>query len=154
MIWYEMTENYWSVKIPHELINNGIGIILNDHIAKHVVKIEGYLNRILTLSLCFRKNINIKIIIIYLPANGKDHKITEQCNTIIKNQINSTLSQNHQIILLGDFNIDVKSIKTMLDKKYQMDDHMTFDHLIYFATKWSTYCSIFIIFRIYSIYII
>jgi exonuclease III len=48
---------------------------------------------------------------VYLPANSKDYKDTDKCNTIIKNQINSALRQNHQIILLGDFNIDVKDIK-------------------------------------------
>jgi hypothetical protein len=92
--------------------NNGVGIILNNHIAKHVVKVEGFLDRILILSLCFQKNINIKIILIYLPANSKDYIITEKCNTIIKQQINMTIRQNHQIILLGDFNIDIKTIKT------------------------------------------
>jgi exonuclease III len=88
-----------------------MGIIISDHLVKHLIKIEGYENRILVLTLYFRKNINIKIIIIYLPANSKHHNDTEKCNTIIKNQINMALRFNHQIILLGDFNIDVKNIK-------------------------------------------
>jgi exonuclease III len=86
-------------------------LLLSEHIAKHLIKIEGYENRILVLTLCFRKNINIKIIIVYLPANSKHYNDTEKCNTIIKNQINMALRHNHQIILLGDFNIDVKDIK-------------------------------------------
>jgi hypothetical protein len=104
-------------------INNGIGIILTDHIAKHLIKIEGYENQILILTLCFRKNINIKIIIVYLPANSKHHNDTEKYNTIIKNQINLASRQNHQIILLGDFNINVKSIKnntTTGDKNWKL----------------------------------
>jgi hypothetical protein len=94
--------------------NHGIGIIISEHIAKHIIKIEGYENRILILTLCFRKNINIKIIIVYIPANSKHHNDTEKCNIIIKNQINMASRQNYQLILLGDFNIDVKDIK---DKK-------------------------------------
>jgi hypothetical protein len=84
---------------------------MSDHIAKHLIKLEGYENRILILTLCFRKNINIKIIIVYLPANSKHYNDTEKCNTIIKNQINMALRHKNQIILLGDFNIDVKDIK-------------------------------------------
>jgi hypothetical protein len=98
-------------------------MIINDHIAKHLIKIEGYENRILILTLCFRKNINIKIIIVYLPANSKHHNDMEKCNIIIKNQINTALRQNHQIILLGDFNIDVKNIKdnkTTGDKNWKL----------------------------------
>jgi hypothetical protein len=84
---------------------------MNEHIAKHLIKIEGYENRILVLTLCFRKNINIKIITFYLPANSKNYNDTEKCNAIVKNQINTALRHNHQIILLGDFNIDIKDIK-------------------------------------------
>jgi hypothetical protein len=104
-------------------VNQGMGIIINGHIAKHLIKIEGYENRILILTLCFRKNINIKIIIVYLPANSKHHNDTEKCNLIIKNQINTAIRQNHQIILLGDFNIDVKNIKdnkTTGDKNWKL----------------------------------
>jgi hypothetical protein len=108
----DITQTYhtYTYNSP-ENSNHGIGIIISDYIAKHLIKIEGFKNHILVLTLCFRKNINIKIIIVYLPANSKHYNDTEKCNTIIKNQINIALRHNHQIILLGDFNIDVKNIK-------------------------------------------
>jgi exonuclease III len=105
------TYHIYTHNQPHNA-NEGVGIIMNDHIAKHVIKTEGFENRILVITMCFRKNINIKIIVVYLPANKTDHKITNKCNNIIKEQITKAQNNNTQIILMGDFNIDVKDIKT------------------------------------------
>jgi exonuclease III len=93
-------------------VNEGVGIIMNDHIAKHVIKTEGFENHILIITMCFRRNINIKLIIVYLPANKTDYAITEKCNNIIKEQITQAHNKNTQIILMGDFNIGIKDIKT------------------------------------------
>jgi hypothetical protein len=108
----DKTQTYhtYTYNEPHNA-NEGVGVIFNDHIAKHIVKIEGFKNRVLIINMCFRKNINIKVIIVYLPADNKDYKLTEMCTTFIENQITDAFRKNAQIIMMGDFNTDIKEIK-------------------------------------------
>jgi hypothetical protein len=64
------------------------------------------------ITMCFRKNINIKFIVTYLPADNKDHELTFICNNFIKHQIDNAIKNKNQIVILDDFNIDVKEIKS------------------------------------------
>jgi exonuclease III len=90
----------------------GIGFIINEHLQKHITKITIWKNRMMTISLNFRKNIKVIIIIIYLPVDNNDYKITNDIHQELYKIIDSTNREtNSELIIMGDFNIDIKEIK-------------------------------------------
>jgi hypothetical protein len=108
----DIQQTYYFYEHNQEYSNHaGVGLIISDHMQKHIVKTEAFHNRIISFKLCFKKNINIQIIILYLPANNADYNLSNKCHDTLKQLITKAKTEKSLLIIMEDLNIDVKDIK-------------------------------------------
>ncbi|CAG8729460.1 18137_t:CDS:2 [Rhizophagus irregularis] len=91
---------------------SGVSMMITDQLQKHIIKINTFHSRILTVDLCFKGNHYIKFICCYLPANAVDDKeLIIKCYKEIENILITAKHNYFECIVLGDLNISFDKLK-------------------------------------------
>ncbi|CAB4412534.1 unnamed protein product [Rhizophagus irregularis] len=97
-------------------LGKGVALIIKKQLEKHIFKIEGYKGRILKVDLSFKKNKQIRLILVYNKSghNYMNEKIdiNQKIIAMIKDAKNNKMEQ----ILFGDFNLRYDKYKKTQDK--------------------------------------
>ena len=93
-------KSWWSHGTNN--LGQGVGISLENNLAKRTFKIQEWEGRIIAIDLAFPHKKYIRIIGVYYPTGNNPHKQTVYGK--VNNLITEALTQNWHIIVAGDFN--------------------------------------------------
>ncbi|CAB5154977.1 unnamed protein product [Rhizophagus irregularis] len=96
--WWECDDN--------NHFSNGVGIIMDNTIAKHVQIVKGYFGRLLHVKLFVKGNVRLSILVIYNYANNTEKENTLELYKEIERIIKEELKFNARIVISGDFNVN------------------------------------------------
>src|SRR6266511_4557288 len=107
---HPLYHNLWA----HDVTNpcSGVGFLISRDIAKYIHRSNSYKGRVLSLDFQFKGKKKLRIINIYIPP--RHNSFRQHIQTFVKTLINSSIDDNYELILLGDFNTNIDRFNTRL----------------------------------------
>jgi exonuclease III len=105
--------------------STGTVLIIKKDLAKYISKIEKYKGRIMKMEFIFSAQQRLSIITVYNKSGAREKGRIEtriEINKEIIKMIKASKKQNHQIILMGDFNLKYKKYLQYLNSSMRIPE--------------------------------
>jgi len=97
---------WWSGK-EDNYYGAGVGLAIKKPLADRVFSVKRLDGRLLMADLHLKRKINIRIIVIYMPADDSDKLERKAINSKIESWIKQSIDSQKLLIILGDFNVNM-----------------------------------------------
>src|SRR5215211_4223606 len=105
----QLYSTWWSGK-ENNYYSAGVGLAIKKPLSDRVFSIKRLDGRLLMADLHLKRKINIRIIVIYMPADEADKLERKAINSKVESWIKQSVDSKKFLIILGDFNVNMDKL--------------------------------------------
>ena len=110
---------WWSCDDANQA-STGVGLLVKKQYAQYIQQVDGYKGRVIYAKFYMKGRFKLMIINVYIQAHDLQPAEKADCYKFILSLLDSAAKEQCKVILLGDFNVDLKNYYSRVNSAHRL----------------------------------